>query len=120
MRKIVVLVILTMFFVSLKSQQNYRMEFTLNGSISFDSLRVVAYDNTKNEIIYFPCRLTHSNTWINEIPDSIWNTNEYLYWGKVTSYKRNTSIYVFTIVRTKSIKKGLIELQCIFSLIQAM
>ena len=46
-----------MFFVSLKSQPNHRMEFTLKG-MPFDSLRVVAYDNTKNEIVHFPCRLT--------------------------------------------------------------
>ena len=70
-----------MFFVSLKSQPNHRMEFTLKG-MPFDSLRVVAYDNTKNEIVHFPCRLTHSDTWINEIPDSIWDTNDIFVLGK--------------------------------------
>ena len=57
------------------------MEFTLKG-MPFDSLRVVAYDNTKNEIVHFPCRLTHSDTWINEIPDSIWDTNDIFVLGK--------------------------------------
>ncbi len=75
------ILIFVLIISSLHAQKSHKMEFHLQG-IEFDSLRIVAYDNTKSEVVFYPSKLSCSDRWTNEIPDSIWNTNDVFVLGK--------------------------------------
>ena len=92
MKKIDFTAVLFILCFSLTAQNMHYMEFNLKGN-RFDSLHIVAYDSRKQEIVIYPGKQTSTDEWINEIPDSIWKTNNRYVLGK-SDDKNKTYEYI--------------------------
>jgi thiol-disulfide isomerase/thioredoxin len=80
MRKFIPLVLACLASISILAQQSHIFEFELKG-YKFDSLRIAAYDQTKMEVVSLWSKPPHQGVWVNEIPDSIWQTNRHFGFG---------------------------------------
>ena len=92
MKKIDIIVVLFTLHFTLSAQNTHNMEFNLKGN-RFDTLHIVAYDSRKQEIVIYPSKQTSTDEWFNEIPDSIWKTNNRYVLGK-SDEKNRTYEYI--------------------------
>lgn len=63
-------------FQHLNTIEAHKMEFFLKG-MHFDSLRIVTYDTSKDEVLMYPTKPV-SERWVTEVPDHIWKMNPQL------------------------------------------
>ena len=104
MKKNLIISVIALICFHLNAQEKHHLEFALKG-IQFDSLRIAAYDYSKQESIMFWNTLNNNEVWAFEMPDSIWNMNRLFVLGKSNNKNRYEYIRFYKASDTMSPKK---------------